>query len=248
MAIVVLAIIALHTSPVQSRILRWSIEELQRRFSLLLSADHLHFNLASRRVVLTNVRLAAVEHADDPFFTADAVTVKLPWAAYRGRLRFEVIEVDGGHVTINRDAHGTSNLPHGGTPKPDAPVRRLDVRGLVVRSLDFRYHDIQHDVDIETPGIKTDLRYEMERGATGPIAIERPVIVRAGKRHVEIKPVTGRMSFDRSNVGLDAVNLDTSEGVFTLDGHVTRVLDHPTLDLAFKGTADIAHSSQWAPS
>ena len=34
MAIVVLAFIALHTPPVQSRILGWSIEELERRYSV----------------------------------------------------------------------------------------------------------------------------------------------------------------------------------------------------------------------
>ena len=255
MAIVVLAFIALHTPPVQSRILGWSIEELERRFSLDLSADRLQFNLASRRVVMTNVRLAAVGHHDDPFFTASAVTVKLPWAAYRGRLRFDAIEVDGGHVTINRDASGVSNLPPGGTRNPDAPVRRLDVGALLVRSLDFRYHDEQHDVDIETPGIRTDLKHKIEtdltheanRGATGPIAIDRPLLVRAGQRRVEIKPVTGQMSFDGSTVGLDAVTLDTSDGVFTLGGRVARALDQPTLDLTFTGTADIAHASQWAP-
>ena len=58
----------------------------------------LRFNLLSRRVVMTNVRLSAVGHHDDPFFAASEVTVKLPWAAYRGRLRFDAIEVDGGHV------------------------------------------------------------------------------------------------------------------------------------------------------
>ena len=261
LVIVVLAVIVIHTPPVQSRILNWSIEELQRRFSLELTADQLRFNLLSRRVVMTNVRLSAVGHHDDPFFAASEVTVKLPWAAYRGRLRFDAIEVDGGHVTINRDAAGVSNLPPGGTRKPDAPVRRLDVRALLVRSLDFRYHDLQHDVDIETPGIKTNLEYvnvdvpgvkkglehQVASGATGPIAIERPLLVRAGRRQVEIKPVTGQMSFDGSNVQLEGVTLDTSEGLFTLGGRVTRTLDQPTLDLTFTGSADIAHASQWAP-
>src|SRR5215203_1295622 len=86
-AFVAAVAIALHTPPVQRRILSWSIGELERRFSLELSADSLRFNLITRRVVLSNVKLAATAHRDDPFFTANAITVKLPWVVYRGRLR-----------------------------------------------------------------------------------------------------------------------------------------------------------------
>ena len=65
------ALLFLHTNPVQSRVLGWSIGELERRFDLDLSADDLHYNLVLRRVTLTNVRLAAVGHRDNPFFTRE---------------------------------------------------------------------------------------------------------------------------------------------------------------------------------
>ena len=133
-AILVAALLILHTNPVQSRLLNWSIAELERRFDLKLSADNLHYNLARRRVTLTNVKLAALGHLDQPFFSANAITVQLPWAAYRGRLRFDDIAVDQGRVNVYRDATGVSNLPPGrGRRDPNAPPRRIDARGLTVR-------------------------------------------------------------------------------------------------------------------
>jgi outer membrane protein assembly complex protein YaeT len=246
--LVVTALLVLHTNPVQARLLQWSVSELERRFDLDLTADDLHFNLLARRVVMTNVRLAAVGHHGDPFFSAASVTVRLPWAAYRGRLRFDEIGVDAGHVTITRDVNGVSNLPPGrGRRDPNAPARRIDARGLVVRSLDFSYVDLQRDIEIRTPQIRTDLVYEAGKGATGPFAIERELLVRVRQRRVTIKPVRGTMAFDASNVGLEDVSLETSEGRFTMAGSIDRALDRPTLNLAFKGTADIAKGAQWAP-
>ena len=248
LAIVLVAVLVLHTNPVQARILNWSIEELERRFSLDLTADDLHYNLAARRVTMTNVRLAAVGHHDNPFFTARTVTVKLPWAAYRGRLRFDEVNIDTGSVAITRTAQGVSNLPPGrGTRDPNAPPRRIDIRGLVIRNLDFVYRDQQRDIEISTPRIRTDLEWEPGEGAKGPLAIEQDILIRVRQRRVEMKPVTGVMVFDGSDVGLENVHLDTTEGVFTMSGEITRAIDRPTLDLAFRGTTELAQSSRWAP-
>ena len=247
LAIVVVAILVLHTNPVQSRILDWSVEELERRFNLDLTAEDLHYNLAARRVTMTNVRLAAVGHHDNPFFTAERVTVKLPWAAYRGRLRFDEVGIDRGSVTIFRNAAGVSNLPAGGRPRdPNAPPRRIDIRGLVIRNLDFLYRDEQRDIEVRTPQIRTDLEWDPDEGAKGPLAIEQDVLIRIRQRRVEMKPITGQMIFDGSGVGLQNVHLDTTEGVFTMSGEIARALDRPTLDLTFKGTTELAQSSRWA--
>jgi outer membrane protein assembly complex protein YaeT len=246
LAVIVIALLVLHTNPVQGRILDWSIRELERRFSLDLTADDLHFNLAARRVTLTNVRLAAVGHRDNPFFSAQAVTVRLPWAAYRGRLRFEEVEIQTGSVTITRDANGVSNLPPGrGTRDPNAPPRRIDIRGLDIRQLDFFYRDLQRDIEIATPHIRTALEWNGE-SAKGQFAIEQDVLVRVRQRRVTMKPVDGVMAFTGSDVGLENMRLDTSEGNFMMSGVVARALDGPQLDLTFRGTTELAQSSRWA--
>jgi hypothetical protein len=247
-SLIVLALLLLHTGFVQNRVLQWSVGELERRFDLDLTAESLRFNLVTRRVVMRNVRLTAVGHRDDPFFTASRVTVRLPWAAYRGRLHFEEIGVEDGAVTVFRDADGVSNLPPGRGPArdPEAPPRRLDVRGLTVRNLDFSYRDAQRDIEILAPQIRTDFTYEAGRGASGPMAIEQPLLVRVGARRSDIQPVQAQVVFDGSNVELAGMNLDTIEGNFVVDGEITRVLDGPILDLAFTGTADIEQGARWA--
>ena len=247
-AIVIIGLLLLHTNPIQVRILNWSIGELERRFDLELSADDLHFNLATRRVTMTNVRLAALDHPEDPFFVAGTVGVKLPWAVFRGRLQFDEVTIDSGSVTISRDANGESNLPPGrGERDPNAPARRIDIRGLQVRNLDFVYRDFQRDIEISTPRIRTDLVWDADdQGAQGPFAIEQDVRVRVRDRSVTFKPITGEMIFKGSDVELEAVRLDTTDGVFLMAGEIDSALDQPTLDLTFNGTTELAQSSRWA--
>ena len=137
------------------------MHEIDLAADLDLTADDLSFNLVTLRVVMSNVRLAALGHHDQPFFTAESVEVRLPWAVYRGQLRYDEVIVNSGHVTIVRDAAGVSNLPPGrGRRDPNAPARRVDVRALVVRQLDFLYRDHQRDLEISTPRIRTDSRGE----------------------------------------------------------------------------------------
>ena len=71
--LVVLLVAILHTPPVRARALAWVVSTLESRFSLTLSADNLTYNLLSGGVTLINVRLAARDDADRPFFTAARV-------------------------------------------------------------------------------------------------------------------------------------------------------------------------------
>lgn len=247
-AIVAIGLLVLHTNPIQARILQWSVGELERRFDLDLTADDLHFNLVTRRVTMTNVRLAALDHPDAPFFVAESVGVKLPWVVFRGRVRFDEVTVGSGSVTISRDVNGESNLPPGrGERDPNAPPRRIDIRGLEIRNLDFVYRDFQRDIEISTPRIRTDLAWDAAaEGAKGPFAIEQDVLIRIGERRVSMKPVAGGMTFKGSDLELENVRLDTSDGVFLLSGEIDRALDQPTLDLTFNGTTELAQSSRWA--
>ncbi len=247
-ALAVAAVLFLHTNFVQSRILDWSIRELERRFDLDLTADDLHYNLFTRRVTMTNVRLAAKGHHDDPFFAAKTVVVQLPWAAYRGMLHFDDIALQDARVDIYRDRNGVSNLPSARTPRdPNAPPRRIDARGLTIRNLNFLYRDLQRDIEVSAPNVRTDLAYVLGEGASGPFTVEGDMVVRFGQRRVVVAPVKGNAVFDGSNLALADVGVTTEEGTLKVNGDITRVLDSPTLDLTLKGTVDIARSALWAP-
>ncbi len=247
-ALLAAAVLMIHTNSVQSRILLWSVGELERRFDLDLTADDLHYNLLRRRVTLTNVRLAAKGHHEQPFFGANQVVVQLPWVVFRGRLQFDDVAVDEGRVLVYRDQNGVSNLPASRTRRdPNAPPRRIDVRGLTVRNLDFAYRDLQRDSEVSAQHVRTDLSYAAGEGASGPFAIESNLLVRFGNRRVVVSPIKGNAVFDGTNLDLAGVGLTTNEGTITVDGSIARVLDQPTLDLRLRGTADIARASLWAP-
>jgi outer membrane protein assembly complex protein YaeT len=247
-AIVLAAVLVLHTNAIQSRLLNWSIAELERRFDLDLTADDLHYNLARRRVTLTNVRLAAKGRRDLPFFAANTVTVQLPWVVFRGRLQFDDIVIDEGRVLIHRDTNGVSNLPPSRTRRdPNAPPRKIDARGLTVRNLQFAYRDLQRDIEILAPNVRTDLAYALGQGASGPFAIGDDLIVRFGQRRVVVAPVKGNAVFDGTNLELADVSLKTKEGTIAVNGEISRVLDQPNLNLTLNGTADIERAAFWAP-
>jgi outer membrane protein assembly complex protein YaeT len=248
MALIVITVIVLHTNPVQARVLAWSIGTLERRFDLELTADDLHYNLPARRVTLTNVKLAAKGHHDDPFFAAQIVSVKLPWAAYGGRLRFDEVAVERGRVSITRDVNGVSNLPPGRGPRdPDAPPRRIDVRGLRIHSLDFTYHDLRRDLEIAVPGIETDLVWVASEKAQGPLSTSADGFIRIRARRVEMKPAAGTMAFDGSDVELEQLALDTTDATLLVSGEISRALDQPTLNLELEGATELGTSTRWAP-
>ena len=247
-ALLVVAVLILHTNTVQSRLLMWSVGELERRFNLDLTADDLHYNLVRRRVTLTNVRLAAKGHHEQPFFGANRVVVQLPWVVFRGRLQFDDVAIDEGRVLVYRDKNGVSNLPASRTRRdPNAPPRRIDVRGLTVRNLDFAYRDLQRDSEVSAQHVRTDLTYAVGEGASGPFAIESNLLVRFGNRRVVVSPIKGERRLRWHQSRSRRVGLTTDEGTIIVNGSIARVLDQPTLDLTLKGTADIARASLWAP-
>ncbi|MGQ0734969.1 MAG: translocation/assembly module TamB domain-containing protein, partial [Acidobacteriota bacterium] len=248
LAILVVALIALHTSPVQSRLLGWSADFLRRTAQIDLAAGQVRLNLFTRRLELTKLRVAAVGHTDNPFFVAEQVSVALPWAAYRGVLAIEDIRLVAGRITITLDADGQSNLPPGGEPAdPDAPPFRLDIRNAGIEGLDFEYRDAQGQIAVQMPGIHLSLAYAPEQAAAvGVLAIEQPLEVLVGDREIRVDPVRAGLAFDGSGLRLADLGLRTSEGTFTVSGAIQRALDQPTLDLAITGTADLARAAAWA--
>ena len=77
-------IAAVHTPMARSRALAWSANFLTR-YHLELEAGNLAYNAVTRRITLTDVRLAAEGHKDRPFLVAKRIEVRLPWSVFRRR-------------------------------------------------------------------------------------------------------------------------------------------------------------------
>jgi len=245
----VAALFVLHLPAVRGRVFDFAVRQLASRYNLDLQAARLDYNLFTRRVTLTDVRLAARGHEQDPFLTARRVTVALPWSVFRGVLAFNQIDLEGTSVSMLRYDNGSSNLPTGrGASDPNAPPRRLDIRGLAIVGLDFTYLDRVRKMQIVAADVHTDLapgRVGGLPGVSGPIEIRKGIRLEFGEREVVVEPIAGSLGFDGSNVGLQDVRLRTAEGNLALGGRVERVLGRTALDLRIEGEADVARAAAW---
>ncbi len=239
------ALLAIHTPWARSRALAWA-GDFVTRYDLTLRAADLRYNALTRRITLTDVRLAAKGHDDRPFLVARRIEVKLPWVVFRGRFAIDHLALENGVVDIFRDANDVVNLPPGSSgPTPETP-RHLNIRGLTLRGLDVRYTDMVSDWGIAVPRIESAL-VDSALGAEGAFAIRGPLAVRLHQRTMTIAPFETVLTFDGTNVSLKEARLVSSELNAFLSGPITRVLDSPSLDLTLKGTIDIENIAKWVP-
>src|SRR6188474_287118 len=74
-------LVAIHTPIARGRALAWA-SNFVRTYHLELEAGNLSYNAITRRITLTDVRLAAEGFHDRPFLVASRIEVKLPWSVY----------------------------------------------------------------------------------------------------------------------------------------------------------------------
>lgn len=227
----------------------WLIRQVATMWQLDLATSRLDLDPVSRRVTLYDVRLAAPGHDDDPFFAASRVSASLPWSVFRGRVRVDVLEVDGGRVHLMREGGVMVNLPpSSGKPPPDVP-RRLDLRNVRVSWLDVVYEDRTGDSDVSVRGLRLLLDERQQRGAVdaaGTIAADW-LHVRLGAKATTSGAWRGGAAFDGSHLALDGLTIPLPESTVVADGYIRRVLDDTHFELGLKGTLDYATLSAWTP-
>ncbi|MEZ5291525.1 MAG: translocation/assembly module TamB domain-containing protein [Vicinamibacterales bacterium] len=231
---------------------RWGLQWLVRLAaarSIDLSAGRLQLNLFTRRITLEGVRLAATGHADDPFFTAGRVDVRLPWAVLTGAVRVSMLDVSDAHVRLVREDGVLVNLPPSSGDPPPLQPRRFDVRGLRLAALDLDYVDRTADAEVNVRGITAALDERVIRvfaGASGSLRAER-LHVRLAGHDTTSGAIEGRLAFDGSNVSLQALTVPLPEGRIVVGGRVERVLDDTRLALTLEGSLDFAALAAWTP-
>ncbi|MCA1584979.1 MAG: hypothetical protein LC791_09480, partial [Acidobacteria bacterium] len=243
------ALLVVHLPVVRVRIFDFAVRQLASRYNLDLQAARLDYNVLSRRVSLSDVRLAARGREADPFFTARRVEVVLPWSIVRGVFAFSQIDLDGAVVAMRRYEDSTSNLPAGsGVTDPNRRPLRLDIRGLAINGLDFSYVDAVRGMQIAAGDLHADLapgKVGGFAGVSGPLEIRGGVRLQFGQRTIAAQPLAGSIGFDGSNVSLQDIRLRTAEGTIIVNGRVERVLDRTALDLRIEGDADVARAAEW---
>ena len=243
--LILASLLAVHTPWARNRALTFA-RDFVERYNLVLEAGSLGYNAVSRRVTLTDVRLAAKGHEQRPFLVASRIEVQLPWTVYRRRFAIDHLEITKGIVDIYRDEHNVTNLPPGSNrPTPEQP-RRLDIRGLTLRGLDVHYTDAARNWDLKVPGIESDLT-NTALGAKGDFAVRGEMSFRLRERTMTMAPFETVMTFDGSNMLIEEARLSSSEIEAFIAGPIARVLDSPSLDLTLKGSVNLDKAMRWVP-
>jgi len=238
-------LLALHTPWARGRALAWATNFITR-YDLELAAGSLSYNAVTRRITVTDVRLAAKGFADRPFLIASRVQVELPWSVFRRRFAIDHLIIDRGVVDIYRDANNVVNLPpSSGAPTPER-ARELDIRSLTLNGLDVQYEDVPRDWGVKVPGIQSEL-LNTALGASGNFGVRGGIQIRLRQRTMDLAPFETVMTFDGSNVSLEQAKLSAPELDAFLSGPIQRVLDAPSLDLTLKGIVYLDEAVRWVP-
>ena len=243
--LVLVALVAAHTPMARSRALAWSASFLTR-YHLELETGNLAYNAITRRITLTDVRLAAEGHHDRPFLIASRIEVRLPWSVYRRRFAIEHLVIEQGIVDIHRDEHNVVNLPPSSNAPTPERARELDIRSLTLKGLDVQYEDKFRNWGVKVPRIESEL-LSTALGAKGNFAVRGSLAFHLRERVMTMAPFETVMTFDGSNVDLEQARLSSSEIEAFLSGDIKRILDSPSLDLSLKGSVNLDTAIKWVP-
>ncbi len=243
--VTVAVLLLAHTPWARSRALTFARDFISR-YGLVIETESLGYNAVTRRITLTDVRLAAKGHEQRPFFVASRIEAQLPWAVYRRRFAIDHLQITNGIVDIYRDQNDIVNLPPGSDrPTPEQP-RHLDLRGLTLNGLDVHYTDAARHWAVKIPRIESEL-VNTTLGAKGDLAVRGEIAFRLRDRVLTLAPFETVMTFDGSNVLLEEARLASTEIDAVIAGPISRVLDSPRLDLTLKGSVNLDQAMAWVP-
>ena len=99
LAAAVLLVVLVHAPFFRAAALRYAVRTVEEQYDLHLDASRLDYNLAALRIGLADLRVSALHSRDEPFITADYLSVTLPWRTVLGDVAFNDITVTNGRVS-----------------------------------------------------------------------------------------------------------------------------------------------------
>ncbi|OFW39126.1 MAG: hypothetical protein A3F70_11305 [Acidobacteria bacterium RIFCSPLOWO2_12_FULL_67_14] len=229
----------LHAPPVRRTVLRRVLPVIEEQYGLIVAAGRLDYNLATLRLGVAGLSVAAVDSPYDPFLTADYVAVTLPWRALLGEIAFDDVTADRMHIVARKRSDGTTNLPRTTEERVGEPPP-LRIARLAVPQLAVELRDEQAIRHLWMPSV--DLLLTRNEGH---IALRQPAELNTETQFTAIFRLEGGASFDGRTLGLEAVNIEAPEGGLKLDGSVTIVAQEPSVNIRARGRTDLTRLTRW---
>jgi outer membrane protein assembly factor BamA len=235
----VVVVLLLHAAPVRRAVLRYARPALEEQFGVRLDASRLDYNLAALRIGLADVRLAAPHSPDEPFFSAEYVSVTLARASLVGPLTFDEIAATNARALVRRRPDGSTNLPSpSGAPADDpSPLRvnRIDVPQMAV---DLR--DEQAARFLWIPSLSTWLTPD-----GGFVRLAREAELHTETQLTSVNRLEGNAAFDGRTLHLTGLQIELNELDARLDGSLTFIARDPAIDMTVRGTGDATRLARW---
>ena len=238
-ALVIVALIAVHTPPAR-RYVAEQVVALLSRVQIEFSTDQLGYNVLNASVNLRNVRVRSTTWPDAPVFaTIGRAQVNLSLVQLlRGRYVVQSGTVDDVDIHYFVDEQGRDNLPR--PPRdPDEPQKPLDylVSSLTIDRAHVRYENKAQQIDAQLPlsSIEVNGNDLTDRHEVRFEAAEGDV--QARDREIPIDRLSGEVDLGKDDVSIERLELDTSGSHAAVTGTITQFAA-PVADLAFKSSVD----------
>ena len=238
-ALVVVFVLVAHTPPFRRMILRYVVNEVQRRYAMRIDASRLDYNLATLTIGLADVRLAADRTPTEPFFEAAYIGVDLPSRVLSGAMAFDDMAITNGRIHIVRDRDGRLNIPESSSTPAGEPAA-LDVRHVSAPRLVVDVADAHNDVAVAIPGLTLDIGRD-----SGRVTLNAPATIRIANKQTQISTLDGGASFDGRALKLNSIALRADEASLHVDGTVSLLVSEPSLDVRTAGTANLEQLARW---
>ena len=238
-ALVIVALIAVHTPPAR-RFITEQIVALLAREQIEFSTDQLSFNALNASVNLRNVRIRSTAWPDAPAFaTIGRLQMNMSLLQLlRGRYVVQSGDLSDVDVHYFVDQQGRDNLPR--PPRdPDEPTEPLDylVSALSIRDTTVRYENRAQQIDarlpvssIEVNGNDLTDRHEIiVEAANGQVQVQ--------DRQATIDRLTGQVDLGEDDVSFERIDVVAEGSRAAVTGTIQQ-FDAPIADFAVKSTLD----------
>ena len=228
---------------------RWVFATLERDWGIVGRAGQVDLNPVTLEVRVRDLTLAAVGREEEPFLSAEEVTVDLRWSAVFGPPTIDLLDVVGPVLSVRLTADGTSNLPVRPPAEPasdpqGAPLR-LGVVGLHRASVSWS--DEARALRVMVGSVELHLGpADGDRSqTTGLLTLSTPTRITWGARETAIDPLSARLTLDSSTIAVRDLVMTAPEARLALDGQVALGASGTTLGFEYGLDLDLARVAAW---
>ena len=230
----------------------WVFAMLEADWGLVGRAGQVELNPVTLVVRVRDLTLAAAGAEEQPFLTAEAVTVDLPWSVVFGAPAIDLLEVVAPVLSVRQTAAGTSNLPvlpptARPPDPPDPPGEPLRLGVVAVHGAAVSWVDDARALRVIVDPVEVELRPpdDDRSQTTGLLTLSTPSRISWGARETAIDPLSVRVTLDSATLAVRDLVMSAPEARLALDGDVALGESGTTLGFEYGLDLDLARVAAW---